>query len=384
MKNRIIELKNKIYFHSFAAVGGYEEMRGPLGDHFDFCDESDKFGQNTWELAEGEMGRISLNIAMNKAKISQTQVDFLIAGDLQNQCVASSVGLSSFGIPYLGVYGACSTCTEAFLLSSALLQNEKLKIGAAVTSSHNSAAERQFRTPLEYGGQRTGTAQWTATAAGAFILSREKPCKNDSENKIFPKSNRCDNTTRAAAECGIPSKGGDNIKDKKEGASPEKCSFFYPAIEEYMIGKIISGETTDATNMGAAMAFAAADSIISYFRESGKSPTDFDFIFTGDLGQTGSNVLHDILEKENPILVKKHRDCGLFLYDKNKQDVHSGASGCGTSASVLATHILPKMERGNIKNILFLSTGALMSPSSILQKQPIYGIAPLIKITAKM
>lgn len=394
MKNRIIELKNKIYFHSFAAVGGYEEMRGPLGDHFDFCDESDKFGQNTWELAEGEMGRISLNIAMNKAKISQTQVDFLIAGDLQNQCVASSVGLSSLGIPYLGVYGACSTCTEALLLSSALLQDEKLKIGAAVTSSHNSAAERQFRTPLEYGGQRTGTAQWTATAAGSFILSREKPIKNNStqespcENsgkcKKMQKSNGCESPEKAAAECGRPSKSSNNIKDKKEGASPEECSFFYPAIEEYMIGKIISGEITDATNMGAAMAFAAADSIISYFRESGKSPTDFDFIFTGDLGQTGSNVLHDILEKENPILVKKHRDCGLLLYDKNKQDVHSGASGCGTSASVLAAHILPEMERGNIKNILFLSTGALMSPSSILQKQPIYGIAPLIKITVKM
>ena len=184
MKNRIIELKDRIYFCSYGAVGGFEEKRGPLGDKFDFCDESDKFGQNTWELAEGEMGRISLNIALNKAKISQTDVDFLIAGDLQNQCVASSVGLSSFGIPYLGVYGACSTCTEALLLSAALLQDEKFKIGAAVTSSHNSAAERQFRTPLEYGGQRTGTAQWTATAAASFILSREKPGKDKNIKKI--------------------------------------------------------------------------------------------------------------------------------------------------------------------------------------------------------
>ena len=372
MKNRIIELKDKIYFRSYGAVGGYEEKRGPLGDKFDFCDESDKFGQNTWELAEGEMGRISLNIALNKAKISQTDVDFLIAGDLQNQCVASSVGLSSFGIPYLGVYGAWSTCTEALLLSAALLQDEKFKIGAAVTSSHNSAAERQFRTPLEYGGQRTGTAQWTATAAASFILSREKPRENERSEKHEEKLLKNEQTKTESND-----KKSTNEKAKKSAFAP-------PAIEEYMIGKIVSGETTDATNMGAAMAFAAADSIITYFRESGRSPSDFDFIFTGDLGKVGSNVLHDILEKENPILVKKHQDCGLLLYDKNKQDVHSGASGCGTSASVLAAHILPEMECGNIKNVLFLSTGALMSPSSILQKQPIYGIAPLIKISSKM
>ena len=375
MKNRIIELKDRIYFRSYGAVGGYEEKRGPLGDKFDFCDESDKFGQNTWELAEGEMGRISLNIALNKAKISQTDVDFLIAGDLQNQCVASSVGLSSFGIPYLGIYGACSTCTEALLLSAALLQDEKFKIGAAVTSSHNSAAERQFRTPLEYGGQRTGTAQWTATAAASFILSRENPGKDKNIEKQKNQEEKGLNNEQHELESN-----GKKSTDEKT----KEFTFTHPAIEEFMIGKIVSGETTDATNMGAAMAFAAADSIITYFRESGRSPSDFDFIFTGDLGQTGSNVLHDILEKENPLLAKKHQDCGLLLYDKNKQDVHSGASGCGTSASVLAAHILPEMECGNIKNILFLSTGALMSPSSILQNQPIYGIAPLIKISSKI
>ena len=375
MKNRIIKLKDEIYFHSFAAVGGYEESRGPLGKRFDFCDESDKFGQNTWELAEGEMGRISLNIALNKEKISHKDVDFLIAGDLQNQCVASSVGLSSFGIPYLGVYGACSTCTEALLLSSALLQEESYKIGAVVTSSHNSAAERQFRTPLEYGGQRTGTAQWTATAAGAFILSREKPSEDEKLKKQEKQEKKGLKNEQNKTELN-----GKKSTDEKV----KKSTFAHPAIEEYMIGKIISGETTDATNMGAAMSFAAADSIISYFRESGYSPTNFDFIFTGDLGEVGSKVLHEILEKENPLLARKHQDCGLLLYDKSIQDVHSGASGCGTSASVLATYILPEMEKKNISKILFLSTGALMSPSSVLQKQPIYGIAPLIKISAKM
>jgi stage V sporulation protein AD len=330
MRKRIINLKNKIYFHSYGAVGGYEERRGPLGELFDFCDESDKFGQKTWELAEGEMSRLSLNFALSKGHISHEEVDFLIAGDLQNQCVASSIGLSSFSVPFLGVYGACSTCTESLLIASLMLQSEDLKIGAAVTSSHNSAAERQFRTPIEYGGQRTKTAQWTATAAGSFILKKEPSAV---------------------------------------------------MINEVMVGKIISGETTDGSNMGGAMAFSAADTIISYFNESGAEARDFDLIVTGDLGKVGSSILRDILAREKKGLERLHTDCGLLLYDDKKQDVHSGASGCGTSASVLATYFLPRLESGKLKNILFLSTGALMSPSSLLQGKSIFGIAPLIKLS---
>lgn len=327
---RIINLEKKVYFHSYGAVGGYEERRGPLGNLFDFCDESDKFGQKTWELAEGEMARVAMNFALSKGNLSHKNIDFLVAGDLQNQCVASSIGLSSFSIPFLGIYGACSTCTEALLIASSMLQNNTINTGATVTSSHNSAAERQFRTPIEYGGQRTGSAQWTATASGAFILTKQ----------------------------------------------PEAAM-----IDEIMVGKIVNGETSDGSNMGGAMSFAAADTIISYFNESGASPRDFDFIVTGDLGKVGSSILKEILAKEGSGLEKLHVDCGLLLYDDKIQDVHSGASGCGTSASVLATHFLPKIESGKIKNILFLSTGALMSPSSLLQGKSIYGIAPLVKIT---
>ena len=329
MKRRIVKLDREIYFHSYAAVGGYEELRGPLGEKFDHCDESNKFQQKTWEMAEGEMARLALNIALEKGKLSHEDVDFAVAGDLQNQCVATSIGLSSFSIPYLGIYGACSTCTEALLIGSVLLQSDSFSIGAAITSSHNSAAERQFRSPLEYGGQRTGSAQWTATAAGAFILS-------------------------------------------KEGSGA--------AITEFMIGKTVNGETTDGSNMGGAMAFAAADTIIDYYRQSDKN---FDMIITGDLGKIGSDILREILQKEDPSLPKMHTDCGLLLYDNTIQDAHSGASGCGTSASVLAAHFLPKIKSGEIKTALFLSTGALMSPSSILQKNPIYGIAPSIKIQYK-
>lgn len=326
---RITELDGSIRFYSHSAVGGYEERRGPLGDKFDFCDDSNKFGQKTWEIAEAEMGKISFNIALSKVNLSHSEIDILVAGDLQNQCVSSSIGLSGFGIPYIGVYGACSTCTESLMvLSSFMNSNKEIKYGAAITTSHNSAAERQFRTPIEYGGQRTPSAQWTATAAGSFILGREGKA----------------------------------------------------AIKEYMPGKIVDGATSDGSNMGAAMAFSAADTILSYFAETSYSISHFDYIVTGDLGKVGSNLLNDILKKEKPGIEKYHTDCGLLLYDLKKKDVHSGASGCGTSASVLSSHFLPLIEKGEIKRILFLSTGALMSPSSLLQGESIYGIAPLLNI----
>lgn len=330
MGKRITKLKNDIAFLSFSAVGGYEERRGPLGDKFDFCDESDLFGQKTFEIAEGEMGRIALNTALSKIKLSHSDLDLLVAGDLQNQCVASSAGLYSFNVPFIGVYGACSTCTESLLTLSAFMEaSEEINVGAAVTTSHNSAAERQFRTPLEYGGQRATSAQWTSTAGGAFILGK---------------------------------------------------GYFGPRITEFMAGKIVDGSIKDATNMGGAMVFSAFDTIYSYFEESGENPKNFDYIVTGDLGKVGSDILKELLVKEVPGAERLHTDCGMLLYDLSRQDAHSGASGCGTSASVLASYFLPHLKERKIERILFLSTGALMSPSSVLQGENIYGIAPLIRI----
>ena len=330
---RITRLKTPIHFASSAAVGGFEERRGPLGEKFDFCDQSDKFGQKTWEIAEGEMGRIALNTALSKINMSHSDLELLVAGDLQNQCVASSAGLSSFGVPFLGVYGACSTCTEALMILSSFIDSSSdMKYGAAVTTSHNSAAERQFRTPIEYGGQRAKTAQWTSTAAGAFILAKGEGDVN---------------------------------------------------LTEYMAGRIIDGAIADGANMGGAMAFAAFDSIFTYFMESGEQFYNFDYIVTGDLGKVGSEILRDLLSKELPGAEKLHTDCGLLLYDFEKQDAHSGASGCGTSASVLACHFLPMLKEGKCRRILFLSTGALMSPSSLLQGENIFGIAPLIRLESR-
>ncbi len=330
--HRITRLGSHIGFVSCAAVGGYEERRGPLGAKFDICDTTDRFAQNTWEEAEAEMSRLALNTALSKASLSHEQIDYLVAGDLQNQCVASSVGLSGFGIPYIGVYGACSTCTESIIVLSSLMSLSDATLGAVVTSSHNASAEKQFRSPVEYGGVRTATSQWTSTAAGAFILGKDKG--------------------RAR-------------------------------ISEYMVGKMVDGATKDGSNMGGAMAFSAADTLINYFEQSSLNPESFDYIVTGDLGKVGSAVLADILGERLPRVTLRHVDCGMLLYDFKEQDTHSGASGCGTSASVLATYFLPALESGEIKNILFMSTGALMNKDSLLHDQNIFGITPLVHITSE-
>ena len=321
--SRVISLSRPPAFLSFAAVGGREEGEGPLGKYFDHIDESGAFGQKSFENAEGEMQRICLSLALKKGKISPATLSMIAAGDLQNQCVASALGLYSFGLPFLGLYGACSTCAESLLCLSLALSHGPFSRGAAVTSSHNAAAERQFRLPLEYGGQRTPSAAWTATAAGAFILGESGRVR----------------------------------------------------IREGVIGKMIDGAITDASNMGAAMAPAAADTILAYLAGGAHSLDSIDRIVTGDLGSMGSALLIKLLENEGAFIREKHMDCGCLLYDPKHSDSHSGGSGCGCSASVLASHFLPAMERGELTRILFLSTGALMSPQSTLQKNNIFGIA---------
>lgn len=329
---RIIRLDKKPYFLSYASAGGYEEVRGPRGEDFDISSDDDLFGQKTAEEAESEMQRRCLNTALKKCALSHGSLDILFAGDLENQCNASSAGLYSFGIPYVGLYSACSTCTEAILLLSLFLSTTDMTLGAAVTSSHNSAAEKQFRTPLEYGAQRPPSAQWTTTAAGAFIMS-DKPY---GDGKIF--------------------------------------------VDNFMVGKIVDGLSCDGANMGGSMARAAFDSIFTYFSISGASVSDFDLIVTGDLGYIGSDILKEMLAKDVSGAEKIHVDCGTLIYDKNKKNINSGASGCGCSASMLAAYFLPMLSRGEVKNILFMSTGALMNPTSVMRGNNILGIAPIINI----
>ena len=336
--------KNPVYVLSSSAVGGYEEMSSPYASRFDFFHEKDSFGEETFEKAESELSRICFNFLLNKTNMSPSEIDLLISGDLQNQCVASSYGLYTFGIPYLPLYGACSTCTEGLLVGSHYLQgveNDTTHYVGVVTTSHNSVAERQFRTPLEYGAERGPTAQWTATAGGAFLLSQQP-------TTLLP------------------------LHDLPYGVR----------IVWGRAGKVIDGAIADASNMGAAMAPSACDSIIHFFTHTHFTPNDVDAIVTGDLGQVGSTLLCDLLFEKGLDIAHLHYDCGLCLYDKETQDIHAGASGCGCSASLLCAMVLPKMQSGEWKRVLFLSTGALMSPSSILQGISIFGIAPAVLLEA--
>lgn len=330
---RVKELKEKPSLVGWGSVVGKIESEGPLSDDFDIHDKGEHFGMNTWEKAESEMQRIALNTALAKAKLGAESVEAVFAGDLQNQCVSSVFGLADFGVPYFGLYGACSTFAEALMLSVMLVDSGKFGTCAAVTSSHFCAAERQYRFPLEYGGQRTPTAQRTVTGAGAAIVS------SASEN--------------------------------------------HPRITEVMPGRIVNKGIKDANNMGAAMAPAAIDTIRDYFNETGHSPKDFDLILTGDLGAEGHAIVLEYLLRYGIDIRENYNDCGLMIYDINRQDMHAGGSGCGCSASVICGHIMKRFEKGELGNVLYIATGALMSPSTSKQGLSIPGIAHLVRIEAE-
>lgn len=329
MRNRIIRPKFCPSIISHASVVGKKESQGPLGCLFDYHDETDRFGQISWELSEGEMQHIALNLALSKKKLKPENLDLMLAGDLINQCSSSNYGLVDLPVPFLGLYGACSTSAEGILLATLCLNSaENIKNVAVVTSSHNCSSERQFRFPLEYGGQRTPTAQWTVTGSGAFILG------------------------------------------EGEGAY----------VTEVLPGISCDKGIKDASNMGAAMAPAAIDTLNTYFNESKMKPDDFDAIYTGDLGFEGHGIVKDRMA-ELGYNMQNYFDCGLLIYDTEKQDVHAGGSGCGCSASVLSAYILPKLESGEFHDVLYIATGALMSPMAVLQGQSIPGIAHLIRLT---
>mgnify|MGYP002527525221 CR=1 FL=1 len=259
--------------------------------------------------------------------IPRSKVDIAFAGDLQAQCTASNYTMRELGIPFAGVYGACSTMAETLGLAAVFAAGGMAERVLALTSSHFCAAERQFRTPLEYGSQRAPTAQWTATASGSAVLGMSGDIQ----------------------------------------------------VRHATVGRIVDLGVIDMTNMGAAMAPAAAQTLLDFFNDTATKPEDYDRIYTGDLGAIGTKLLYELL-RENGIVLRNHEDCGLILFDREAQDVHAGGSGCGCSAGVLCGHILNRMDRGELKNILFMATGALMSTTSSQQGESIPGIAHLVHV----
>lgn len=306
-----------------ACVVGKKEGDGPLKGYFDFISEDSYFGEKTWEKAESTMLKQCFSMACDKAKLPPSNIQYLFAGDLLNQCTGTAFGLRESGVPYFGLFGACSTMAEGISLAAMLIDGGFADTTAAMTCSHFCAAERQFRFPLEYGGQRAPTAQWTVTGAGAMILN--------------------------SAGSG-------------------------PCVTHITTGKIVDKGITDATNMGGAMAPAAFETIKAHFQDSGRSFDYYDAIVTGDLGRVGHAVLRDLFLEEGVDLGPRCMDCGLLIYSIESQDAHSGGSGCGCSASVLCGHLLSGMTDGRWPKLLFCATGALMSPTSALQGESIPGI----------
>ena len=326
---RTIIFENKPRIISYGSVVGKKEHEGPLSNEFDAYTTDSFFGEKSFEKAESKLQKTAVQTALDKAGLTPDDIDNIFAGDLLNQCIGSSFGLRSFGIPFIGLYGACSTMALSAGLAAVFIDSGAAKKTISVTSSHFCSAERQYRFPLNYGSQRTPTAQWTVTGSGALILGKD---------------------------------GGDIY------------------ISSVTFGEIEDLNIKDANNMGAAMAPAAAGTLLNFFKDTETKPDDYDIIFTGDLGYVGTNLLYELLEREGIDIRCRHSDCGTLIFDREKQDVHAGGSGCGCSASVLCSYIMHRLEKGDFGNILFMSTGALMSPTSSFQGESIPGIAHLLNI----
>lgn len=315
---------------TWASVAGKKESEGPLSSYFDVTKQDTYFGEKTWEQSERRMQQIALDTLAKKASIKKSDFGLVFSGDLLNQCIGSSFTLRNTKIPHIGLYGACSTMAESLLLASMAVDGGFSDNVVAMTSSHFASSERQYRFPLGYGGQRTPTAQWTVTGAGAALVC-------------------------------------------SEGIGPKICAC--------TIGTITDLGVKDANNMGAAMAPAAYETIISHFDDLKTDPDAYDMIVTGDLGQLGKEMLLSLARNDGISLGGKLVDCGTLVFDLQKQDVHSGGSGCGCSAITLCGYLLNKISEGKIKKLLFCGTGALLSPASTQQNLPIPGVCHAVSIS---
>lgn len=314
---------------SNASIVGPKEGEGPLSKYFNRILEDDYFGEDSWEKAESKMLKEVVKDAIKESGRDSTNINFMFAGDLLNQIVSSSFAARELQIPFVGLYGACSTMAESICMGSLMLDGGFAEAVVCATSSHFSSAERQYRFPLEQGVQRPPFSQWTVTGAGATVL----------------------------AEAGRG-----------------------PYITYVTIGKVLDFGVKDANNMGAAMAPAAVDTITAHLNETGRSPEYYDLIITGDLGNIGKAIMLDMMQKEGFDMKKVYNDCGSMIFDSEKQDTHAGGSGCGCAAVVLNSYIAKEMKRDNLKRVLLVATGALLSPTTTWQGESIPSIAHAVAI----
>lgn len=330
--NQTIQLQNPPKIISTFSVVGPKEGEGPLKQYFDEVLDDDTCGKDSYEKAESDMMFSAIKEAIKRAGIQQSDINYLFAGDLLNQIISSSFAAREFEIPFFGLYGACSTMSESLSLASLIMDGGFADYVVAATSSHFSAAERQFRFPLEYGSQRSRTAQWTVTGSGAMVLG-------------------------------------------KEGDFPQVTYVTTGIVKDYGV--------MDPNNMGAAMAPAAVDTIYKHFKDTGRTPKDYDVIATGDLGKVGKKITDKLLLEYGYDIRDNHIDCGDVIFNNDVQGTDSGGSGCGCSAVVASGYLYKKMMRKEIKSVLLVSTGALMSTTSSLQGESIPGIAHAVAIEMK-
>ena len=311
-----------------ASIVGPKEAQGPLSKYFDQTLEDEFWGEKTWEKAESKIIKETVNTVISKSGIASSEIDFCFAGDLLNQCISSSFGLRELNIPFFGVFGACSTFVESMILGS-ICTESVAKYVLCATSSHFCSAEKQFRFPLELGNQRPQTSQWTVTGSGSCILA-------------------------------------------KDGAGPYITSF--------TPGKIIDMGIKDGNNMGAAMAPAFADTLISHFQDTSRNPSYYDAIISGDLGYVGKDIVIDLLASKGYNIKANYNDCGVLIFDKLNQDTHSGGSGCACCGTVFSGYFFKQLKERKIKKMLLIATGALMNSTTSQQGESIPGIAHAISI----
>ena len=327
--NQSYKLENPVAILNTASIVGPKEKDGPLNQYFDKCLDDEFWGEETWEKAESKLVKETSNLVISKSGIATKDIDFCFAGDLINQCISTSFGLRDLNIPFFGVFGACSTFVESNLLGAISIDGNFATNVLCCSSSHFCSAEKQFRFPLELGNQRPPSSQWTVTGAGATIIS-------------------------------------------KNGNGPY--------ITTLTPGKIVDMGIKDSNNMGAAMATAALDTLITHFNDTGRSPNYYDAIFTGDLGYIGKDILIDLSKKKGFNINSNYNDCGVLMFNKEKQDTHSGGSGCGCIATVFSGYIYQKFLNNEYKKILLIATGALTNSLTSQQGESIPGIAHAISI----